>query len=867
MSALVWLHAEWLWWALVLVPGLALGAARLGALGPWRRWGALLLEALGAGLLLAALAEPARAIPDTGLNLVLVLDTSASLSLAARQQTLSYAQATLAAAPAGTHIRLVATAAEARLLEPADLSPALWPASTVVSGTSDLAAGLRLAGSTLPATGQRRVVLLSDGWETRGQAGPEAAGLRARGVDVQVVELAALGNPEVLVAGVTAPAYTRVGDLLPLQVRVVSTGATTATLQVQVDGVLLTRRTVTLAAGETAISLESKAETPGFHQVDALIETAADTIAANNRAGAAVVVKPAPRVLILEDRPGEATPLATALRGQQMTVDVRSPGLIPTQYTALGAYDSVILNNVAATSLTLDQQRTLQEYVRRGGRGLVVVGGPTSYARGGYADSVFEQMLPVSSNPPAQPEKGPTALILILDRSGSMDQRSSEAEGVTKMDMARAAAQLAVDSLRPGDSIGVLSFATLDEWTVPIQTVGDDADKARLKDAIAGITYGGGTAIYPAVQDALEGLRAVTAPTRHLVLLTDGQELTARDYGPLLDDLRRANITLSTIGIGDDADKDLLTRLAKAGNGRYYFTERISTLPRIVFKEVDVALKAAVREGLVQPQVLAPSPVLRGLAPQDLPALTAYAVTEAKPEAVVGLAGEGTDPLLAHWNYGLGRVVAFTSGSDPAWAGDWATWAAGPRFWSQAVRWSMASPVNPELQPAITTGPPTDPAQAAVAHLVVESLRADHSFADLATVGAAVRGPGGVVTSTLLEQTAPGRYEADLPLAVPGAYEVRITRQDGTTTVAETAGVSVPPAGELLHPGTNDRLLATVAGGAAPLTSAQEALDPQKLPGATPQYVPIWGWLVPPGLLALLAGVAVRRVAAPRWRC
>src|SRR5439155_7043689 len=103
--------------------------------------------------------------------------------------------------------------------------------------------------------------------------------------------------------------------------------------------------------------------------------------------------------------------------------------------------------------------------------------------------------------------------------------------------------------------------------------------------------------------------------------------------------------------------QELLTRLAKLGQGRYYFTERIATIPKIVFKEVDVALKEAVKEGALQPQLRAPSPLLRGFAPQDLPQLQGYDVTTPKPEAVVGLVSDGGDPLLAHWNYGLGRVV------------------------------------------------------------------------------------------------------------------------------------------------------------------------------------------------------------------
>src|SRR6185503_4846725 len=80
---------------------------------------------------------------------------------------------------------------------------------------------------------------------------------------------------------------------------------------------------------------------------------------------------------------------------------------------------------------------------------------------------------------------------------------------------------------------------------------------------------------------------------------------------------------------------------------------------------------------------------------------------------------------------------------------------------------------------------PTAPC--AVAHLSVESLNPDDSFADLANITAGLRSPSGTVTTTLLTQTSPGRYEADVPVGEPGAYEVRLT-QEGSATGLETAG-------------------------------------------------------------------------------
>ncbi|HYO50219.1 MAG TPA: hypothetical protein VEW94_10245, partial [Chloroflexia bacterium] len=214
------------------------------------------------------------------------------------------------------------------------------------------------------------------------------------------------------------------------------------------------------------------------------------------------------------------------------------------------------------------------------------------------------------------------------------------------------------------------------------------------------------------------------------------------------------------------------------------------------------------------------------------------------------------DPLMAHWNYGLGRVAAFTSDANSLWAADWLLWEDFGRFWSGVVRWTMASPVSRQLQPSITVVQQGDQD---VAVLSVESLNADNSFANLTDLTAALRSPSGVVTSFAMSQSAPGRYEVRIPLAEKGAYEVRFSR-GGDQPAIETAGFSVPPSAEFLHAGTNDRLLKQLNGGKAFLTQPQQALETTTLQGASPDREALWAYYLAPALILLLASVAVRRV-------
>lgn len=850
------LHPQLLWLAIPVLLLLAVSALLLSNLAAWRRAAALFLQGLSVILLLLALAQPAFVQPNKNLSVVVVLDASSSLSQQSRQQAVDYAKGALAAGAASDDVRFIAVGQKAVLLTPQEVASGQWAMQDNAAGGdgTDLAAGLRLAGSLLGDSGARRIVLVSDGWETttQGQAANEAAQLATRGIDLQAVGVAALGSPEVIVERLDMPQYVRVGDDVSSSLQIYSTDPATVTLKISVDGAAPVNRQVKLEAGENQVPLDQKASAEGFHWMQVSAEAANDTSNRNNSATATLVVKPQPKILVLEDRAGESAPLVQALSGQQMTVEVRSPSTLPPSASQLVGYDSIVLDNVAATSMSLDQQRTVQEYVQRDGGGLVVVGGKTSFAKGAYADSLFEDILPVSSQPPPRPQQGTTAMVLVIDRSFSMDEyRSQNLDEPSKFSMAKQAAQLAVDALSNGDSLGVISFDTSNMWSLPLQIINSDADKEAAKNLIRAIPLGGGTAINPALQEAADAIRTVNATNKHIVLLTDGMEFGSPDYRPLLDQLRADSVSLSTIGVGSDADTNLLTLLAQQGQGRYYFTEQPENIPRIVFKDLNLALKQAMVEGNVQPRMVAASPVLRGFSPQDLPLLGGYDMTTPKSDATTGLVTDIGDPLLANWNYGLGRVVAFTSDVGPDWAARWLSWSDFARFWDQAVRWSMPSPINKELQPTVS-------AQGGL-HISVESLNPDNSFSDLQNIMAGVRAPSGAVTTTLLSQTAPGRYEATSPLQGAGAYEVRVQRQ-GDRPTSETAGFSAPPDPEYQHAGTNDALLKAINGGKEYLTGPRQALDPTNLQAVSVDYQPLWPYPLMAGLVLLLLSVAVRRI-------
>jgi uncharacterized membrane protein len=851
-----------------LVALLILSIRLVRGLAPWRRRTAAFFQTLTVLLLVASLAQPVMAHPQATMSLVVVLDSSASVSTQGREQATAFARDVLNTAGEDVTLQFVSVGQRATQLTDEEVLNGSW---SVISDTNsmvedpnlratDLAAGLRLAGSLLKDEGRRRVVVVSDGWETLGHATDEALRLQSRGIDVQVMPLSALGTPEVIVRSLDVDPYARVGDPVRTGLNVYSSDAGPAVLSLSVDGRALVTQTVTLKAGDNTLPIDHRALTPGFHRLDAIITSEKDSSAENNSAAATIVVKPQPNVLVLEDRPGESDRLVGSLLKSEITVDVRPPAFIPARLSDLDQYDSIVLYNVAATSMTLDQQRTLQEYVRRSGKGLVAVGGETSFAKSGYQDSVLEDVMPVSSDPGPRPEKGETALILVFDRSSSMDEWMGLSNQDTKFSMAKEAARLSIDALRAGDIFGVLSFDTENLWTIEPVTIHADTDKQALKDKITQIQLGGGTSIYPAVVAAGEKILTIKAQSRHLVLMTDGKDYHEGGYDDIINKLRTADVSLSTIAVGSDADRGLLVELARKGQGRSYFTERIDNIPKIVFRELDLALKEAIIEGAVQPHVQETSPVLRGITPGSIPQLGGYDITSPKDASVTALTSDLGQPLLAHWNYGLGRVLAFTSSVNQVWAKDWLGWGDFDRFWNSAVRWTMQSPLNRQLQPTVNVT--TDEAGQPLAHIAVESLNDDLGFSDLSDITAGLRSPSGVVTTTLLSQAGPGRYEADVPVSELGAYEVRLTRpgEEAAPPETETAGFTVPVGEEWAHVGTNDRLLKRLNGNKGYLTDPALALDGTNLTGAIVEYDPLWFYPLAAALVTLLLSVAVRRI-------
>jgi hypothetical protein len=357
----------------------------------------------------------------------------------------------------------------------------------------------------------------------------------------------------------------------------------------------------------------------------------------------------------------------------------------------------------------------------------------------------------------------------------------------------------------------------------------------------------------------LDQMRGSTANIKHIVLMTDGESQGRSDYQTLIDQMKNLGITFSTIAIGNDADTKLLQRLADMGGGKYYFAASADQVPSITLNEAQSAGKQPTRTGDFRATLVKPSPIIGDLKPEELPTLGGYQVTEAKPTADVILQSGQKDPVLAQWQYGLGRVVAWTPDLGAAFAKQWPAWSRFGQFWHQALLWALPDP----NASALTVDTRAEGDQVVIG---VDATDVDGRFINSAPVTGTLVTPDGKSFAIKLPQVGPGRYEVHVQAALPGAYRLSLSqpRPDNTTAQRE-GGFAVPYSAEYSPaPGGTALLsdIATLTGGTL-LGGATDATDAGGKAGTITRFREWWGWFAAAALVLFLIDLGLRLSLAP----
>ncbi|MCB9591721.1 MAG: VWA domain-containing protein [Sandaracinaceae bacterium] len=754
-----------------------------------QRWLGALLRALLIACLALALARLARSTDVTRIATVFLVDVSESVTDASLEQARARVQEAWEARGEDT-VRLVTFASDAHVVAIDDEEgvPALTRHEGDGGAGTDPSAALQLAYGLFPPGHLRRAVVLSDGGQTRGDLLAEAARAAEMGVRLYAAPYAEGAPPEVAVTDLSLPERIDVGQPFPVRAHVYSTTATTARVRLYQGDTLNgldAVRDVELAPGDNLVEMRSVVRVAGPVTYALQAEPSGeDRFADNDRFSTTVVVPGRPTVLYVEGTPGRATYLAAALGAGDYEVDVRSPRAIPTSLSELERFDFFILSDVPADQVSLTQQDVIERYVRDLGGGFLMAGGESSFGLGGWQGTRIERMLPVHMDSERRRDQPSLAIALVIDKSGSMNGES--------MELAKEAAIATAEMLSPDDYISVVGFDSQPTRVVRMQSA---RNRLGIVRDIGRLTARGGTAIFPALDMAYQDLVVTRARIKHVILLTDGQTQES-GLPELAQVMRSEGITVSTVGLGGDVNRALLTQVADVGGGRAYFTQDPHNIPRIFMRETSTVSRSNVIEEYFQPRVVSPTDFLRRMDISSAPFLHGYVATRMRPSpAQAILVSDLGEPILARWRVGLGWSMAWTSDVKNRWAVDWLRWSGFSRFWSELVREHMRQRRRQTLD---MTAEVTD----GEARVVVDAIGVDDEFLDGLESTLHVEGPMGRraadATEPLdldlpLRQTAPGRYEARFDLPRFGSFVLTAEHHREGRTIAESHAQLVNP--------------------------------------------------------------------------
>jgi Mg-chelatase subunit ChlD/uncharacterized membrane protein len=653
-----------------------------------------------------------------------------------------------------------------------------------VGDHTDALAALRLALNTGETDEFRTIYLFTDACFTKGDWRSALDAVAAHGDALHTIALDKPLPPEVAATDLTIPATVRVNQSFTGDLRIASTVDTQARLAIFRDGYAAAEIPCTLKTGQNTIALPAQYfRDKGFHTIDVAVRADSDTRVENNRVRALVVVPGELRVLYVDSDEAQQSYLSSALGLEGVRVESRPASGVPRSLDELLGFDALILSNVPADRLSAGQMQMIRTYVQDFGGGFLMLGGDQSFGLGGYYNTPIEEILPVRMPIQKELNRPSLAIILVIDKSGSMTG--------AKIQLAKRAAIATSEAINPRDQIGLVGFDSEAQVVLELTPAGD---RAGIAAHISTLDAGGGTFMYPALEIAQNTLRASNARRKHVIVLSDGQT-EGFGYEDMAQSMSAEGITVSTVGIGEGADMKLLEGVAAAGAGRAYFTNDFHAIPQIFTREALRASNSMLVERLVLPTAEAEDESLSEIDASELPPLGGYVATTAKETATTIIISDAGDPILSKWRCGLGRAAAFTSDTKPRWAEDWIRWDDFAKFWAQLVRSVAGQNVDKDVSLDVRSEARDDGLR-----LTAEIRDAADNFVSDRTPTLMVHDAQGQTRPVPVVREAPGLFAATVPQGEFGKSQQFAWHLPGRAGGLPTSGPA--PAGPPVPPGS-----------------------------------------------------------------
>ena len=859
----------WLWLCGLIPLLVVLSLRSLAGLDPLRRVLALVARSLVIVTLAVCLAEVVHVRENRNLTVLFLMDRSDSVPEDIQKSQEDYIAAVSRKCPKNDRVGMIDFARHAYVEQPPYeggyyLQPGRLPQMQNPDRT-DIAGAIRMAMAIFPDDTAKRIVLLTDGNDNMGDVLQEAAGARADGAVVDVVPLWYQHRNEVYFDRMVAPTNAEEGEQVPIRLVLHSRRQATGRIDLYHGGqqVQLPKELaqVELVPGDNVFLVKLPIRSGGPQRFEARFVadggTAADTISENNTATAFTFVAGKRKALVLSTNLEYDREFVEALGREKVDVVLRDATEGVLDLLELMSYSTIVLSNVPADTFTDEQLEMLASYVKDLGGGLIMTGGDTSFGAGGWTGTPVEAVMPVSFEVKHKKVIPRGALVLIM-HTCEIPRGNTYGKEVAKK---------SVDTISSRDWFGMLAYSWSPSgvnWEVPLSLA---TDKNAVKNKIDKMQIGDMPDFATTMDMALKALAKTDAAQKHIILISDGDP--SPPAPATLNAMKQAKITCSTVGIGygQHVMVGTLQDIAKATGGRFYACQNPRTLPQIFVKESQVVRRSLIDEQPFTPKAeYAFSELLTGIGADDsIPPLHGMVLTSPKPMALVPLVRptkEGQDPVLAHWQYELGRTVAFTSGFWPRWGPEWTRWPNFAKLWAQVVRWTMRqeAPANFEVFTRM---------EGNRGRVVIEALDKDAGYLNFLNLPGAVIKPDQTVTPLRFSQTGPGHYEATFDVDQTGQFIANVNVMDrGQDLGSIYTGVSVPFSPEFRELSTNEAILQQVrqitGGRWIDDVSKPEAVDvfSHDLP-PTISRQPVWDWTLAWVLLPLfLLDVGVRRLAS-----
>src|SRR5205823_993932 len=222
------------------------------------------------------------------------------------------------------------------------------------------------------------------------------------------------------------------------------------------------------SAGLTRLMFRDRAATASVYDYTLSVQGPADDpLPENNEARALVSVEGTRSLLVLSSA-GDNSGLVKLLRAGGVQVVGKTPEQCNWSLEELAQYSAVAIENVSANQIGASGMETLASWVENTASGLLMTGGQKSYGPGGYFKSPLERILPISMEMRREHRKLSLAIVVALDRSGSMAMPAGG--GRMKIDLADLGTVQVLDLLSPMDEIGVFAVDTEAHEIVPLDS-------------------------------------------------------------------------------------------------------------------------------------------------------------------------------------------------------------------------------------------------------------------------------------------------------------------------------------------------------------------------------------------------------------